>query len=271
VPALPDSDPHRPAPQAAPRPGAGAALPLWPLALLAGLLPLAGALAAWAVSTQQQLIPACNPFVDGCVSVSRAARVGLPNLIFQALMVPAATLQGLVWLLAARWLHAGLGPTRGVRWLAPLGVTAAVALVVYATFLGTEGAAYRFMRQYGTVVYFGFTCLCLLLAGGAVQQLAARGALHLPVALERAMLVLAATLVALGLGNAFIGAAFGEPWKGRVENVTEWWGSLLFVLGFFALAAMWRRLGLGLTLQTKAPAAPAAAPPAPNPAPAPPR
>jgi hypothetical protein len=158
-----------------------------------------------------------------------------------------------------------------VRWLAPLGVTAAVALVVYATFLGTEGAAYRFMRQYGTVVYFGFTCLCLLLAGGAVQQLAARGALHLPVALERAMLALAATLVALGLGNAFIGAAFGEPWKGRVENVTEWWGSLLFVLGFFALAAMWRRLGLGLTLQTKAPAAPAAAPPAQSPAPAPPR
>ncbi len=34
-------------------------------------------------------------------------------------------------------LRAELGPTRGVRWLAPLGVTAAVALVVYATFLGT--------------------------------------------------------------------------------------------------------------------------------------
>lgn len=98
-------------------------MPLWPLALLAGLLPLVGALAAWAVSTQQQLIPACNPFFEGCVSVSRAARVGLPNLIFQAAMVPAATLQGLVWLLAARWLRAELGPTRGVRWLAPLGAT----------------------------------------------------------------------------------------------------------------------------------------------------
>jgi hypothetical protein len=228
-------------------------MPLWPLALLAGLLPLVGALAAWAVSTQQQLIPACNPFFEGCVSVSRAARVGLPNLIFQA-----------------RWLRAELGPTRGVRWLAPLGATAAVALVVYATFLGTEGAAYRFLRQYGTVVYFGFTCLCLLRAGGAVQQLAARGTLHLPATLERAMLVLAATLVALGLGNAFVAVVLGDPWKGRVENVTEWWGSLLFVLGFFALAAMWRRLGLGLTLQAaQAPAADAAAPPAQSPAPAP--
>ncbi len=232
-----------------------AALPLWPLAALAGLLPLVGALAAWALSTQQALIPACNPFVDGCVSVSRAARYGLPNLLFQALMIPAATLQGLVWLLGARWLaqahrDAALDIGRGLRWLAPLGVTAAVALVVYATFLGTEGPIYRFLRQYGTVVYFGFTCLCLLLAGGAVQRLAAAGRLHFPRALERAMVALAGTLVALGLGNAIVAAVFGDPWKGRIENVTEWWGSLIFVLGFFALAAMWKRLGLRVRLAT---------------------
>jgi hypothetical protein len=44
---------------------------------------------------------------------------------------------------------------------------------------------------------------------------------------------------------------FGEPLKGRVENVTEWWGALIFVLGFCALALMWRReravLSLGVS------------------------
>lgn len=247
-----------PAPTPAPASHTGtlhdpSALTLWPLAALAGLLPLVGALTAWALSTHQGLIPACNPFVDGCVSVSRAARHGLPNLVFQTLMVPAAALQALVWLLAARWLtsahrDAGLPIGRGLRWLAPLGVTAGVALVVYATFLGTEGTIYRFLRQYGTVVYFGFTCLCLLLAGGAVQRLAAAARLHFPRTLERAMVALAGTLVALGLGNAIVAALFGDPWKGRIENVTEWWGSLIFVLGFFALAAMWRRLGLRVRL-----------------------
>ena len=37
-----------------------------------------------------------------------------------------------------------------------LGAMSAMALAVYATFLGTEGEAYRFLRRYGVVVYFGF-------------------------------------------------------------------------------------------------------------------
>ena len=226
----------------------GTGLPLWPLPLLAALLPLVAGLAAWALSTQLQLIPACNPFVDGCVSVSRAARHGLPNGVFQALMVPAATLQGLVWVLAARWLHDALGPAAGARWLAVLGVTAAVALVVYATFLGTDGAAYRWLRRYGTVVYFGFTCLCLLLAGRGLGRLAALGSLPMAPLLQRALTALAVALVALGLVNAVVAAAVGGAWKDRVENVTEWWGSLIFVLGFLALAALWHRLRLRITL-----------------------
>jgi hypothetical protein len=231
-----------------PDPAHASSLPLWPLALLAGALPLVAALAAWALSSWMGLIPLCNPFLDGCVSVSRAARHDLPNHLFRALMLPAATLQALVWVLTARWLRQGLGPRPGVRALAPLGVLAAIALVLYANFLGTDGPASRWLRQYGTVVYFGFTCICLLLAGGAVQRLCAAGHLRLPRALEAAMVTLAAVLVALGVGNAIFAALFDPALKDRIENITEWWGSLIFVLGFFSLAAMWRRLGLRLTL-----------------------
>ena len=52
-------------------------LPIWPLPLIAGLLPAAGSLIALALSIHLELIPACNPFFEGCVSVSRAARHGL--------------------------------------------------------------------------------------------------------------------------------------------------------------------------------------------------
>jgi hypothetical protein len=232
-------------------PQGASALPLWPLALLAGLLPLVAALTAWALSTRLELIPACNPFIDGCVSVSRAARHDLPNHLFRALMLPSAALQALCWLLAARWLAALQPPQRRNRllpWLAPLGLVSSVALVLYGAFLGTEGATYRWLRQYGTVIYFGGTCVCLLIAGGAVQHAVAAGRLAIARWVEHAMVALALALVTLGLTNALVAALIGGELKSRMENVTEWWGSLIFVLGFFALAAMWRRLGLRLTL-----------------------
>ena len=217
------------------------ALPLWPLALVAGLLPLVATVLAASLSMQQGLVPACNPFWDGCTSISRAARYELPNILFRALMLPAATLQALVWVAVARWLMQCGAAGRGVAWIAPLGVVAGIALVVYGSFLGTEGPIYRWLRQYGTVVYFGFTCLNLLLTGNAVQALVRVRKLFMPRWLEHAMVALASTLVLLGLGNALVAAAFGEPLKGRVENVTEWWGALIFVLGFCAIAAMWWR------------------------------
>lgn len=230
--------PPRPAPE----------LPLWPLALLAGLLPLAATLVAWAVSTAEGLIPACIPFIDGCVSVSRAARHGLPNQIFRAIMLPAAAIQGLCWLLAARWLATLLPPYALLRALAPLGLIASVALVLYGTFLGSEGAVYRWLRQYGTVVYFGGTCICLLIAGGGVQRAVAAGRLRLARWVEHAMVGLALALVLLGLANAAVAALFDDEIKGRMENVTEWWGALIFVLGYFALALIWRRVGLSAHL-----------------------
>ena len=192
-------------------------LPLWPLALLAALLPAAAALLALWLAVRAGWAPACNPFIDGCVSISRAARHDLPNHLF-------------------------------LRALAPLGLAAAAALVLYVSFLGTEGPIYRGLRQYGTVVYFGFTCLCLLLAGEGMLRLAASRRVLLPRALPAALTVLAALLVALGLVNALVAALFDAKVKARIENVTEWWGALVFVLGFAALALAWRRLGLRVTI-----------------------
>jgi hypothetical protein len=124
-----------------------------------------------------------------------------------------------------------------------------VALVLYVSYLGTEGAVYRWLRQYGTVVFFfGFTCLCLLLAGDAMMRLAASRRLALPRALPAALTVLAPLLVALGLVNALVAALFDAALKARIANVTEWWGALVFVLGFAALALDWRRLGLRVTI-----------------------
>ncbi len=217
-------------------------LPLWPLPLIAGLLPaLASLLALW-LSIRAGLVPACNPFIEGCTSISRAARHDLPNHLFRALLLPAATLQTLTWVLVERWLRAE--GERGGGLLAALGVVAGAALVLYGSFLGTDGAAYRLLRQYGTVLYFGLTCLAMLLAGRALERLAARGALQVGRHLPRALVALFGLLVTLGLVNALAGWWTVDPLKDRIQNASEWWGSLILTLVFVALAAVWQRAGL---------------------------
>jgi hypothetical protein len=216
---------------------------LWALPLLAGLLPAVAAVAALWLSIALGLIPACNPLLDGCVSISRAGRHDLPNHVFRALVLPAAALQGVTWLLCVQWLKGiGAEPRAIVRLLPWLGVAAAVFLVLYGTFLGTEGPAYRWMRRYGVIFYFGFTYLCMLVASGELARLARAGAIALPARLGELLLALCAVMLLLGLAQAFLGRFLAvEELKNRVENMLEWHTGLAFTLFFLALAWLWRR------------------------------
>jgi hypothetical protein len=224
--------------------------PLWPLALVAGLLPALASLLALAIASHAGLVPACNPFIDGCVSISRAARHELPNHLFRALVLPAAVLQALTWLAAAQSLTqwGGAAFKRNAVTLALIGVAAGVALVLYGSFLGTEGPTYRWLRRWGTLVYFGGTCLALLLQARALQRLHALRALQLPRRHERVLLLLLACVVLLGLFNALAGWWADAALQDRIENATEWWGALGLTLGFVTLSALWREQGLCLRL-----------------------
>ncbi len=203
---------------------------LWWLPLAAGLLPAAGTLFA-----------SCNPLLDGCVSISRAGRHDLPNIVFRGLLLPGATLQAIVWWLAAVWLRRlGAPPDRLLRLLPWVGVTAALFLVLYGTFLGTEGPGYQWMRRYGVVVYFGGTCIAMLIVGGAVQR-AAAGAGRLRLAAV-VLYLLVAVLPLLGLANSTAPLYLpSEAAQDAFGNATEWWGALVFTVFFVVLAWLWRR------------------------------
>ena len=207
------------------------------------------AVSAWWISVAHDYIPYCNPFVDGCVSISRAARHGLGNHLFRALMLPAATLQGLTWLLCAAWLG-NLGASgRSLRWLPWLGILAAVFLVLYGTFLGTEGETYRWLRRYGTIVYFGFTYVCILIATGHIEHLVRRGALSVPARMDLMLIILAGLTMLVAIAHVFVAPMLEEQLKDRVENVVEWVIGLSFTLFFLALACLWRHARLSLRLQ----------------------
>jgi hypothetical protein len=214
---------------------------------MAGLLPLTAAISAAYLSMQLELVPACNPLVDGCVSISRTGRHGLPNIVFRALLLPAAVFQALTWVLCSQWLRtlpsANQANSPSINWLATLGILAGVFLILYGSFLGTEGGAYRWLRQYGTIFYFSFTYLCmvLLLSGLRREQRIER--LTVPTLTAVCLL-----LLVLGLINTLVAQLFDDPLKDRIENITEWWLGLGFVLVFFILANTWRRLRVAMYL-----------------------
>ena len=214
---------------------------LWPLPLVAALLPLVATAVAYPLSIELDLVPRCNPFLDGCVSISRAGRQGLPNIVFRGLLLPAAVLQAACWVLCPAWLRTlGTAPDRLQRLLPALGVAAGVMLVLYGTFLGTEGAGYRWMRRYGVIFYFGLTCVGALVVSDQMWRRLRAGSRErvLAVAVSAPCMM----LPLLGLAHVLLPIWWSTPaQRNAVENVTEWWGAAILTLFFFGLAWAWRR------------------------------
>ncbi len=221
------------------------AIPLWPLPLSIAVLFLGAVHLAWWLSIQAGTIPYCNPYWDGCTSISRAARYGLANHLFRLVVLPVALMHLLNWWLAARWLRS---PRPGTDFQASLllafGAVSALALATYATFLGTEGDAYRFLRRYGVTLYFG----CGFLAQLMFLRLAAREGLLLQQRMvERAMRTVCLLMLAMGIAFTIAKEALqDEAMRDRLENALEWQLGLLLVGWFLLQALAWRRRGLAL-------------------------
>ena len=217
--------------------------PLWPLPLTAALLLLAAThLALW-LSIQAGHVPACVPYWEGCTSISRAARHGLGNHLFRLLVIPCAVLHGATWWLAGRWLRNDDG-NAATYWMLALGLFSASALAIYATFLGTDGEVYGFLRRYGVTVYFGFGFLAQLLLMRRARVLR-----RMPPVLLTGMALVCVAMLGLGVGNVIAGALVVEDsLRDRIENALEWQLGLLLVGWHLLLARGWWREQFGLRL-----------------------
>lgn len=214
-------------------------IPLWPVPFAIAVTLVVAAHWAWWLSVQAGHVPFCVPYLEGCTSISRAARHGLGNHVFRLLVLPCALLVGIHWWLAARWLRGRAGTSAGI---AEMGAIGAVALAVYAAFLGSEGEMYRFLRRYGVIVYFGCSYLAQLLflrlarRSGGLDRLTAT-----------TMLTVCVAMLVLGITNVVATAlAGGTELQDRLENVLEWHLGVLLVAWFLVHAWLWRRDGYAL-------------------------
>ena len=219
------------------------------IALLAGVLPLLAVTGAYLMNLyagselEQRFI--CFPFTEGCVSISRAARSGPGLHLFRAVMLPTAALMFLAWVFVHAWLLGQrLCSRRRAGWVLGLGAVGAFFLVVYATWLGTEGEWYRWLRRYGVTFYFGGTAFAQLLLLWILwpQRRSVAGG-----RLAAAITMLAALVGAqwtLGVFSSVKRLLFADPALiDRIENIVEWWYAVPMVLAFVVIAHLFRRTG----------------------------
>lgn len=209
-------------------------------ALLAGALPVAAVHLAYALNVAAGL-EACFPYLDGCMSVSRAARSGPGLAWFKALAAPAALAMAWTWWTAPAWLAAYPGGEADrSRLIAGLGLVGAAFFAVYAGALGGDGDLYRWMRRYGVVLYFGLTGLAhLLLAARLWRGPVAKSS---PGGARRAVRVYLGVILvgwALGVAAALKRSLIDDPaLQSRVENALEWGFALCLSLAFLAIGGL---------------------------------
>jgi len=134
------------------------------LALIITILPLFTSNGVYLLSAYEGFIPWCIPYIDGCTTISQAARSGNSIFIYRATMIAYAILLIWFWIYARQWLNLLYGQkTKAAGIILWLGIVGAIFLIIYIDFLGTTGEMNRFMRRYGIMVFFTFTPLAQLL------------------------------------------------------------------------------------------------------------
>ena len=226
--------------------GQGSTLEPW--AWATALWPLLAVHGAYAISLDAGLVPACIPYIEGCTSISRAARQGDAILLFRAMMLPYVGLLALFWLLNARWC-ALLAPERvGVRRaMLACGLVGSVFLALYATTLGVDGDFYRWLRRYGINLYFSLTVLAQMFLISIASRAEALGP-----GLRRAFLWLLALLLGLGLASLPLQFLLDGPAQDARMNALEWQYAFLMVAAYPLTGLAWRRSGFRLQFALKA-------------------
>lgn len=219
--------------------GLGLFLALWPILVVH---------AAYAISVIEGYVLLCNPYWDGCTSISRAGRHGWANHLFRAALLPYTVVLAQYWWVNQHWLK-GAGD-RGSRWMLASGWVGALFMILYVTFLGTEGQTYQLMRRYGINVYFGATYLAQVLLIGRLRVLALAGPVPWPGWLVPALAAMALAVLAMGL--LFYAVGYGLPLaRDRLENTLEWAVALLMQMSMLLVVLAWRasRVHLGVGCQ----------------------
>lgn len=208
------------------------------IAWLNALIPLIAVVGAYTIALAQGYPAQCFPFLEGCTSISRAARFGDAIFWFRGLMLPLTVLLAIYWLYHRRWLQQFANSQQSYSSVFIVGLIAALALGVYANFLGSDGSIYRFMRQSGVFFYFGCTMLAQLLSLYSVQKYRTQLPMPLQILVRWQWAAVSAQWL---IGLISLSVTFTQPeFKSAINNILEWNFALVMTLFYLFSALIWR-------------------------------
>lgn len=208
------------------------------LPLVVAITPLIGINIAYWIGASNDVLPSCNPYLDGCTSISSTGRFPPGDRVFRAALLPQAAMLAFTWYFAVLWLKSVKPSVRSGSVILVSGVVGAIALVLYVSYLASKDPFYEIMRSYGIYLYFGGTALAQLILSLSLDRSP----------LQRAMVWITVTPWILGLVNFAQKAILGS--LNSNENRIEWIASLLMQAWFVLLWIAWRRTRLSIDVRT---------------------
>ena len=215
------------------------------LPLITGFVPIFAAHASYLIAIKAGVLTACMPYLAGCTSISATGRYPPASLLFKPMMASEAVLLAAYWIFSVAWLRslhraAGRSGDSGSV-LGALGVIGALFLIVYVSFLGTQGPVYDFMRRFGIYLYFLLSVVAQLILAAKVLSVSRQLRLPAVARITRYQMTIAIIPFALGVLNLVLKAVLDDA--DAEENIIEWIFALLmhgyFLLSYFS----WRATG----------------------------
>ena len=210
------------------------------LAIIITALPLIVTHAVYLLSAYEGNVPWCNPYFDGCTTISQAARSGSSIYIYRATMITYGVLLIWFWVYTRQWLVQVLGEvtklSSTIMWL---GIIGALFLIVYIDFLGTTGEINRFMRRYGIMVFFTFTPLAqVLLLKLHYRTLSIAAPVNLKRPILQFQLYVLLVMCIIGITSIILDVAQLKTYQS--ENIVEWTFAFLLNMYFAGMIFIWR-------------------------------
>ena len=215
------------------------------LPLITGFGPIIAVHASYLIAIEAEVLIACMPYIDGCTSISATGRYMPASLLFKSFMMPEAILMAAYWLFNVAWLRslqrAAGRPGNEGSLIVFLGVTGALFLIVYVTFLGTQGPVYDFMRRFGIYLYFACSVFAQLLMVRKVMSVSIQLRIPRVVLITKYQMAVAVIPFGLGILNLILKSVLDDA--DAAENIIEWIFALLmhsyFIMSYFS----WRTTG----------------------------
>ena len=186
--------------------------------LLVSIIPFIAIHLSFILSVQNEYLSLCNPYIDGCYSISRAARQPSSIIIFKVLMLISALFLFFLW--------PRLFKPNYNKLLILIGRVGSLFLIAYIVALGEEGFFYEIMRRFGVFIFYIFTLISQWTFTFNTQIRKRRFFLKNFLINIIVFLQLLAFLLAIPFFIFFKN-------YGYIENIIEWWITLLITLWFF--------------------------------------